>query len=151
MELLDIESAIRKGVPLEAIAERLDWREFEMLCSAILNEHGWKIKRNFHFKTGSRHEIDIVALKPDKILLVDCKHWGIRPGKKYQLKAAAEKQSNRAGEFQKARFLWRKDRQKSHTIIITLFEEEILQVEGVWIVPVFKLNAFLLDIESYLE
>ena len=150
MDMEGIRMAISQGRTLDEIAERLDWREFERLCSAILKEHGWKTKNNFRFKTKARHEIDIVAIKTEMVLLVDCKHWGTRQGKRPQIRAAAGKQVARLEEFNKVKFLWRKEKQKPYPLIITLFDEDIIREGEVLVVPVFKLNSFLMEIENYL-
>ena len=116
----------------------------------ILERNGWDTKKNFRFKTRGRHEIDIIATKGVRALSIDCKHWGMRPGKKGQLRVAAEKQMERTRELGKIRFLDQMERRPiTYPLIITWFEEDILKEGDVWIVPISKLNSFLLDVESY--
>ncbi len=145
-----MEELILKGTAIEDILDGMDWRGFEDICSKILEENGWTTKKNFRFKTKSRHEIDILAARENKVLAIDCKHWGIRPGKKSQLRVAAEKQSKRASELGKIRFLDQVKPPEVFPLIITWFEEDIIKEKDVWIVPISKLNGFLLDIESYM-
>ncbi|MBI4182089.1 MAG: restriction endonuclease [Candidatus Aenigmarchaeota archaeon] len=152
MDLEALSALVGKGLSLEEIAGQMDWKEFEGLVGQVFEENGWSVRRNVRFKTRSRFEIDLVAEKSFRALLVDCKHWGIRPGKKYQLKAAVEKQKIRVKEFKKIRSLadFPPNHPKKSPLLVTLWEEDILKVSGVWIVPLFKLNAFLLNAEKYI-
>jgi len=151
IDLEKIGREIRKGKDIEDIIEQIDWKEFENLCSKILEENGWKTKSNFRFKTDKRYEIDILAEKGNRNLLIDCKHWGLRPGKSTQLKYAAQKQIERASELSKIKFLDKTNKKmNTHPIIITLLQEDIISEQNVFVVPLFKLNAFLLEIENYL-
>ncbi|UCD07484.1 MAG: restriction endonuclease [Candidatus Aenigmatarchaeota archaeon] len=152
MDLEEIEYQILHGKSIEEIIKEFDWRGFEDLCSSILAEHGWKTKKNFRFKTEKRYEIDILAEKGEKILLIDCKQWGERPGKASQLKISAKKQLERAKEWEKINFLNRVGKElKTLPIIITWLEEGITRENGVLIVPVFTFNTFLLEIDKYVR
>lgn len=151
MDLEEIEYQILHGKGIEEIIKEFDWRGFEDFCSEILAEHGWKTKKNFRFKTEKRYEIDILAEKGEKILLIDYKQWGERSGKASQLKISAKKQLERAKEWEKINFLSRKKGMKTLPIIITWLEERITREDGVWIVPVFKFNTFLLEIDKYMR
>jgi Holliday junction resolvase-like predicted endonuclease len=142
MELEEIEEMIRKGKTVEEILSAIDWREFEEKVEEIFKRHNFKTRRNFRFKTSKRFEVDIVAEKRDLVFIVDCKHWGKGRYKTYPLKKAAEKQMERAKAI-KQTFL--ACNRRIIPIIITLFDECVYEFEGVFIVPVFKLNAFLLD------
>jgi hypothetical protein len=151
MDFDRIQREILKGRDIEDVIDRLDWKEFEQFCGRILEEHNWKVQTTFRFKLERRYEIDVLAKKGDHVLAIDCKHWGIRPGKATQLRCAAEKQAERAGKLSKIKALdsfWK--RISFHPIVVTLLQEDILKENDVWIVPVFKLNDFLLNVESYL-
>jgi len=146
-----LEQALKKGTVIEDALENGSWKEFEEFCEAVLQEHGWKTKRNYRFKTENRYEIDVIAIKGDKILAVDCKHWGIRPGKKYQIISAIKKQNKRAEEFKKIKFFMDMDKKRDvYPLIVTWFEEDVLNQGQTFVVPASKLNTFLLEIDSYI-
>ena len=151
MDLEKIRKSILKGEDIEALVKDIHWSEFERVCSEILEKHDFSVKRNFRFKTRNRYEIDILAKRGNKVLLIDCKHWAIRPGSKSLLRIAAEKQKERENEYQKILFLDSKPLEKTFPLLITLFQESIIKANGVWVVPVYMLNSFMLDIENYLE
>ncbi len=151
MDLRRIEEEMSRGRQLEDILEGYDWKDFENICSQIFQEHGWKTENNFRFKSENRYEIDIVARKGSKVLCADCKHWGIRPGKKTQLRYAAEKQKERTEQLSRTTLLGSGKETAFHPMVITLMQEDIYQSEDVWIVPVFRLNDFLLNYERYLD
>jgi DNA-binding transcriptional MerR regulator len=152
--LEEIQHALKAGMTIEEIAEKLSWKEFESLCSEILEEHDFEVKKNYRFKLKSWFEIDILATKPFRNytigLVIDCKHWGIRKGKKSALKRAALKQEERAKQLKKANTILL-GRLETFPLIVTLMEEDIKRVENIWIVPIFKLNSFLLNLEEYLD
>ena len=150
MNLEEIQEKIAGGQTIEEIVTELDWKEFEDFCAKILEEHEWKVTKNFRFKTESRYEIDILATKSKNALAIDCKRWDNRKGKASQLKIAAIKQLERVKEMKKIKFLF-VDYTEIFPILITWFEENITKEEGVWIVPIFKFNNFLLETNRYLE
>ncbi len=150
MNLEDVQRRISAGESIEDVARDFDWKGFEIFCSGIISENGWYTRRNYRFRSGRRYEIDILARKGNRMLLADCKHWGERPGKAPQLRISAERQLERAMEWEKINFL-ESARKEVETIplVITWLEEDITREHGVWIVPVFKLNTFLLEIDNY--
>ena len=154
MELSEIQKEILRGKGIEEIVSRFNWKEFEEICSKILEKNDWNVKRNYRFKfNGSWYEIDILVSKNKKFLAIDCKQWGIRKGKTSQLRIAARKQIERVNQLKKlfkSSLLSLKQNLEIYPLIITWFEEEILKEENVWIVPIFKLNSFLLEIDKYL-
>jgi len=149
MDIAKAQAQLLKGRDMEEILGGIGWKEFEEFCAAVLEEHGWKPRRNFRFKTGRRYEIDIVAGKCNSVLAIDCKHWGIRPGKACQLSQAAAMQTERAAELSKVKTLeWLNKEMEFHPVIVTLMQEDVTQENGVWVVPAFKLNNFLLEMDS---
>jgi hypothetical protein len=152
MDLAELEKTMLSGATLEEIAEKITWQEFEDLCLSILEENGFHTGKHFRFKDkeGKRHEIDILATKPlvkkhgkgaartTKHMAIDCKHWGC--GRTSALKTAAEKQKERVKALKQLPEFKRK---KTIPAILTLFQENIIKRDDAWIVPVFRLNAFL--------
>lgn len=152
MDMEKVREEILKGKDIEDVLEDIDWGEFEDFCAAVFEEHDWNMRRNFRFKTKKRYEIDILANKGNRVLVIDCKHWGTRPGKPTQLRYAVEKQIERTNELSRIKTLDSIEKKKEfHPLIVTLLQEDITEENGVWIIPVFKLNNFLLEIDRYLE
>jgi len=158
VELEKIRKNMLSGKTIEEILESFPWKEFEKIVSDIFEINSFRIYRNFRFKTSRRYEIDLIAMKGNKIIYIDCKEWGRGRHKKSGLKNAADKQKQRVKEFIK--FLRRNPIAKTkfrinkkyqcHPLIITLFQEEIVKKDDVFIVPIWKLNSFLNEMEKYL-
>jgi Holliday junction resolvase-like predicted endonuclease len=96
-----IKQKFLEGKQIEEIVKDIDWRDFEELVSEILEKHGFKTWNNFRFKTKKRYEIDLIATKGSKTLLIDCKQWSTGRYKKSALKNAIDDQEERLGEFKK--------------------------------------------------
>jgi len=142
MKLEEIENLIRSGKTVEEVLSLISWKEFEEKVEEIFRIHNFKTIRNFRFKTAKRFEIDIIAEKRDLIFAVDCKQWNKGRYKISALKKAAERNLERVKELQNTLIGRNK---KIIPIIITLFDETIYEHDGVFIVPLFKLNSFLLE------
>jgi hypothetical protein len=140
---------------LEEVLRRAGWKDFEELTSDIMKEAGFLTFRNFRFSSRrKRYEIDVIAMENPRIILVDCKRWDLRPGKTSALRASASKHLSRSLEFlgkiQEFSSLnisnWR--RVILIPIIVTLYDEGIVEYERVLIVPLFKMASFLEEARS---
>jgi hypothetical protein len=150
--------AVRIGASIEDTASVLSWKEFESFCLKALEENGYTCYQEFRFKSpkGKRYECDVVAIMKSRILLADCKHYA---GRVKGLNSVVKKHLERVSAFSRSvSGLFRKIpeisewKQASITpIIVTLFPENIALIDGVPIVPVFKLNQFLLELASNVE
>lgn len=156
MRLEEIRKDMLKGKPLEEVLENFNWKEFEDTVAEIFAINGFKIKKNFRFKTSKRYEIDVIAVKDEHVLCVDCKEWGRGRYKKTSLIYAVEKQEKRTKEFRKflnknliARSSIGIKNQSLEPLIVTLFQEDLIKEKEVFIVPVWKLNSFLIEIEKF--
>lgn len=156
ISLPEIKQRILEGERIEEIIEEIDWREFEELVSEIFQKHDFKTYHNFRFKTKRRYEIDIIAVRNDIILLIDCKQWSKGRYKKSALKQAVKTQVQRTREFEKflknnliARKKLRIKSEKFIPLIITWLEENLIEHKNTFIIPVWKLNLFLLNLSSY--
>ena len=153
-----IKQRILQGEEIEKIIGEIDWKEFEELVSKILKKHDFETYHNFRFKTNRRYEIDIVAVKKKILLAIDCKQWGRGRYKKTGLKYAIQDQKERVKQLKK--FLKNNLIGKSKLkvskgvkflpLIITWFEEDLLEHENVFIVPIWKFNQFLLNQSEYI-
>jgi len=148
--LEELEAKMRKGMDLEDVAKHFSWQDFEAMVSEVFSANGFRTFLNFRFSSNKRrYEIDVVAISKPRIMLVDCKHWGIRLGKSSALKAAATAQVKRSGEFccklQEFKALGVEEWHSAKVIpiLITLYQERVTENDGVMVVPVFKLNSFI--------
>ena len=147
------------GCDVERISRFLTWREFEVFCSNILERCGFKSFLNFRFKlrTG-RREVDVLGLRRPFILCIDAKQWGARFGKTSGLRNAIKKHVERVkllGDVIDKYMLnlgienWGEG--VLVPLLVTLFQEKIMLEFNVPVVPIFKLNSFLMDFDGYLD
>ena len=155
--LEEIERQLQEGKDIETLLEKYDWKKFESTILEIFQENGFNTKQNFRFKTKGKHEIDVIAVRSSKIFCVDCKWWGRGRYKKSGLKKAVTSQENRVKEFQK--FLKKNTIARSilkinlgytvYPLIVTLHEEDIIKENNAFVIPAWKLNRFVTDVEQY--
>jgi len=134
---------IRHGLDIEKVARYLDWRDFEQFSALCFEANEYDVLRNVVFTYNNRrYEIDIVAFKKPRIVCIDCKHWGLRKGKRSQLKKASIVHKERVMAFGEViKHNPRKYGLSSwryaflYPIIVTLHEEPISMCEGLPIVP----------------
>ena len=157
MEIEELQFLIKSGKSIENVIEEFNWKEFEDLVSNVFEENDFKVIRNFRYKTKTRYEIDILALKGNYVLCVDCKEWGKGRYKKSGIKRAARKQEERIKQLKKflknnpiAREQLKIENQKIFPLIVTWLEEDLVKENNTFVVPIWKLNSFLLELEKYL-
>ncbi|MFB3764008.1 MAG: hypothetical protein ACE14P_02030 [Methanotrichaceae archaeon] len=138
---MDFES-IKTIEDLENVSRDAIWQNFERLVGFIFEENNFHVKINtiksFNRK---RRQYDVTARKNGHVFLAECKRWS---GNRYRLsalKSAVKKHIERADFYN--------DVTKEHVIpiIVTLIEEDIKLYEDVPIVPIFKLNSFIGEID----
>ena len=137
--------AMRMGVDVEYLSKVLNWKDFEMLATNILDSSGYVAYHGFRLKK-PRAEIDVVGIKDRMALLIDCKHW--KRSSPSELRRFALMQIERAEAFVRA-----KEGQIRSAIpaILTLHTESITFVDDVPIVPVIKFRSFLNEMNGYLN
>ena len=138
---------IKLGVDVEKVSKLLNWRDFEKLCVGALEAHGFKIRAPLRFKYDDRrYEVDIVACRDRLVLAIDCKHWMMR-GQSYRIRNASLKHLDKCVKLVKTLNV-----KLIIPLIVTLREVEFkILVDRVLIVPIFKLNSFLLDLEANID
>ncbi len=151
--------AVSHGVDMERVVKVMSWKDFEGFVGRVLDENGYKYTESFRKRgTGETEgmEIDVVGVKGKRILSLDAKMWGDRSGKTSALVAAAEKQATRTSRLgnelerlQKKIGVLRPGEYNLLPAIVTWLVEDIQFHEGVPIVPIFKLNAFLLELDNF--
>lgn len=155
--LNEIESQIKQGKGIEDVLEKYDWKKFEGIITEIFQEHGFHTKQNFRFKTKKRYEIDILAVKNSRMICTDCKWWNKGRYKKSGLKMAVANQEARVKELQKflkknpiAQSALKITRYTVYPIIVTLHEEDVIKESDTFLIPAWKLNRFVTEIEQYI-
>jgi hypothetical protein len=89
-----------------------------------------------------RRQYDVIARKDRLTLLVECKQWS---GSRYRLaalKAAVIKHKERALFYESVM------NAEGVPVLVTLIEEKIRVFEGVPLVPVHRLDAFIGELDS---
>lgn len=159
LNLEEVKKLLIKGKSMENLLEKSDWKNFETIIADIFKENGFSTKLNFRFKTKNRSEIDVIAARGGIVFCVDCKWWGRGRHKKSGLKYAVDKQEKRLEEFKKfikanplaMKMLKISPKSNFHPLVVTLFEEELLRENKTLVVPAWKLNHFLLEMENYIS
>ncbi|MGC8812440.1 MAG: NERD domain-containing protein [Candidatus Aenigmatarchaeota archaeon] len=147
-----------KSKNIEEDLRRLGWKNFEKATQEIFEFNSFKVKRNFRFKTKRRYEIDLIAIKDNFNFCVDCKHFGKGRYKKSEILKAIKKQEERTEQLKKflklnlvAKETLGIKATRIYPLVVTLFEEEIIKENQTFVVPVWKLNSFLNEIENYID
>ena len=153
------QKAVQLGASISEIVEFLTWKDFEGFVASILTANTYQCVESFRRRGNSlMHgmEIDVIGVKGGTIISIDAKMWGVRGGKATALKKAAEKQKERTLEL--ADELGRLSKKMSSLdtreyrlfpVLVTWLVEEVELHEGVPVVPIFKLNSFILDLDMY--
>lgn len=147
---------VLRGEKIEVAAGKFDWREFEKTIGDAFRYNDFKVGNNVRFKFKRRFEIDLVAERGDVIFCVDCKRWSEGRDKTWSLVNAAADQQIRTEQFRKYSNSNLKNilsdenvkEKKYVSMIVTLHQENILQEGKTFVVPIGKLNTFILDHET---
>lgn len=137
--------AIHMGVDIEDLSKMLNWKDFEMLATNILDACGYVGYHGLRLKK-PRVEIDAVGIKDWMALLIDCKHW--KRSSTSELNRVALMQIDRAEVFVganegKIRF--------AIPAILTLHLESITFAADVPVIPIIKFRSFLNELHGYLN
>lgn len=112
----------------------------------IFGQHGFATSVGTVKTRGrERRQYDVIARRGSHILLAECKQWS---GKRYRisaLKQAAGTHRERAAFYESV------TGEAAVPLIVVLVEEEIRIFEGVPLVPVHRLNAFLGELDRFLD
>ena len=137
--------ALKLGASLNDVLKVVSWQDFENFTEKILLEYGYKTFKNFRLKK-PRLEVDVLALKKDFGLVVDCKQWqkNVTISK---LEKAVLKQVERAKTilFNGKEFLG--DR-KLIPVIVLLYPSPVESIEGVPVVPIEMFKSFVSEIDG---
>ena len=137
-KLEEILKEVYKSKNIEEVLKKYGWQDFESFVSWIFEQHDFETKIHYRFKTDKRYEIDVLAKKYSKFLLVECKRWRGKTATRSKITKAVEYHKKKLEEFLKLH------KSKTEGIIVTLLDQTD-EVDGIKIVPVSKLNYFLLN------
>ncbi len=157
VDLEEIKNELLSGKPAGEILKKVDWKSFEETIAEIFRSNDFIVKQNFRFKTKSRHEIDLIAVRSGLVVCADCKNWSMGRYKVSALKKAVSDQENRVGELKKflkknpiaQKLLKVENNFLFSPLLVTSVEEGIVRQGDTYLVPFERLNAFILDIENY--
>jgi hypothetical protein len=136
--------AIKLGCDIEQISKKLTWKDFEALTSIILKLSGYKTAIHVTFSK-PRIEIDVIGIKSQSAITVDCKHW--KHGGLSVLSFYAKKQ------IERTKILLAKKSNISSAIpmILTLHSNKVRLIDGTPIVPIIEFRSFLDGLENNLS
>mgnify|MGYP000445087140 CR=1 FL=1 len=145
---------LNKGFDLEDILRYFDWRDLEDICAAFLTINGFYTMRNLRFKVhNKRYEIDVIGIKDEKLLLIDCKKW--KRMSNSMLKNAVKKQFERSKAFSEVldtiKIQIAYDRVILIPAIVTMLPGDLVFYNSVPIIPITKFKNFLYDFENILD
>jgi Holliday junction resolvase len=126
------------------VAEGSPWQDFERLTAFIFGQNGFATRVGTVKTRGrQRRQYDVIARKDALTLLVECKQWS---GNRYRLSAlklAAGKHRERTAFYESI------TGESAVPVIVVLIEEEIRVFEGIPLVPVHRLNAFIGELDRF--
>jgi hypothetical protein len=151
--------AVKEGANIADVVDLLTWKDFEGFVASILSENTYRCVESYRRRGNSLiqgMEIDVIGVKGNTIISIDAKMWSIRSGKASALKTAAEKQKKRTLELSeeldklsKKMGTLTERKYRLFPVLVTWLVEEVELHEGVPVVPIFKLNSFILDLDQY--
>jgi len=128
---------------LECVAEGSVWQHFEQLAAFIFEQNGFRVSVGIvKTKNRKRRQYDVIARKNGRTFLVECKRWSKN---RYRLSALRRAIGQHRERVQFYEELTQED---AVPVVVTLVEEEIRIFDGVPLVPVHRLNAFIGELDS---
>ena len=136
--------AMNKGCDPERLSKKIQWNDFELFISQLIESEGYSFEKNVVF-TKPRIQIDVIGFHHKIALLIDCKHWMKIHG--FNIAKFSSNQIKRAEVFLDKR----KDIESAIPIIVTLHEHDCNFFNMVPIVPISKFKEFLQNFPFYLD
>lgn len=139
---------IKYGLSVEEVSKFLNWKDFEIFVSFISSQNGYSVSKRVRWKKHSM-EIDVLAVKNDLGLAIDCKHW-----KRINysiMNKIVQLQIERARRFMRSNLSSKLNVKFTLPIIVTLYSNDINFINKVPIVPISKFQNFLLEFKGYLN
>ena len=136
--------AMSKGCDPERLSKKIQWKDFELFTSQLIESSGFSFERNVVL-TKPRIQIDVIGFYQKTALLIDCKHWMKIHG--FNIAKFSSNQIRRAEIFLEKR----KGIDSAIPIIVTLYEYNCNFFDRVPIVPISKFKEFLQNFPFYLD
>ena len=136
-------SDIKSGVPIEEASRDVDWKDFEGLVAEILESKNFEVVRNFRMKKPTM-EIDVVGIRLDTAVLIDCKHW--KRMSNSALEEIVQKQVERVKHYVSIT-----NEIMAAPVIVTLYQEGVKLINKVPIVPIIQFSSFIDEFYGNLE
>ena len=133
--------ALQLGCDIQECSKLLSWKDFEYFTCELLSLFEYNTRVNIVLSK-PRAQLDVVGIKNDFAITIDCKHW--KYNNKTTLAVYAEKQIRRT-------MLWlqrEKKITKALPMIITLNNSIFKFIEGVPVVPILSLKSFLKEFDK---
>ncbi|MDE1727897.1 MAG: restriction endonuclease [Thaumarchaeota archaeon] len=135
--------AISMGAPIDEISRMLEWQDFESLAAEVLEKRDFDTTKNVIMKS-PRIQIDVVGIKSEVAILIDCKHWNNMT--QSALSEAVKKQIIRTKQFISKHKL-----RGAIPAIVTLYQHSVQFIDKVPIIPIHQLDSFCDEFYGNLE
>jgi hypothetical protein len=136
--------AMRQGYDPEDLSKKLQWNDFELFTSLLIESVGYTYERNVTFNN-PRIQIDVIGFYHKIALLIDCKHW--MKMHDFNVLRFSLNQTKRARIFLDKR----KDVDAVIPIIVTFHEYEYNFSNKIPIIPISRFKQFLQNFPFYLD
>ncbi len=135
--------AISMGAPIDEISRMLEWQDFESLAAEVLEKRDFDTTKNVIMKN-PRIQIDVVGIKSEVAILIDCKHWSNMT--QSALSEAVKKQVIRTKQF-----ISKHKVRGAIPAIVTLYQHSVQFIDRVPIIPIHQLDSFCDEFYGNLE
>ena len=136
--------AMRQGCDPEDLSKKLQWNDFELFTSLLIESVGYAYEPNVIFNN-PRIQIDVIGFYRKIALLIDCKHW--MKMHDFNVLRFSLNQTKRARIFLDKR----KDVDAAIPIIVTFHEYKYNYSNKIPIVPISRFKQFLQYFPFYLD
>ena len=136
--------AMKQGCDPERLSKKIQWNDFELFTSMLIESAGYSYERNVVF-TNPRIQIDVIGFYRKIALLIDCKHWMKIQG--FNISKFSSNQIRRAEIFLDKR----KEVESAIPIIVTLHEYDYSFFDKIPIVAISRFKEFLRNFPLYLD
>ncbi len=148
-------SAIEAGANPYVVSRFLSWQDFEAEVEEVLSRSGFAVARNVTIRFPTRAEIDVIGVEGSTVLLVDCKHWDPKYTCRSRLESVIKRHKDRVKKSSQSSELARLLRKMTHHknvelygVIVTLSSKVKGIIEGIPVVPVSLLSAFIRELDE---
>ena len=135
--------AISMGAAIDEISRMLEWQDFESLAAEILEKRDFETTKNV-ILTKPKMQIDVIGIKSDIAILIDCKHWNNMT--QSALQSAVKKQIERTKQY-----ISKENIKAAIPAIVTLYQHDLQFIDRVPIIPIHQLDSFCDEFYGNLE